>query len=150
MFDDGGGADGGVYDSTQEFAVQVVPVNEAPVFRLAASTVLVNEDSCGDMQAVTTDRLEVAGCGAGGARQHNVGAFAQAISLGRFEDGLEECDEKPVSECEDQVGNFTVEAVDDAIAAGVFSERPAISWPDGALTFALQVRETNRLLMKGS
>ena len=148
LFDDGGDQNWAEHNSTQEFSVEVMPVNEAPVFRLAASVVTVQEDSCGSQDAYASDTFVVSPCETPGSRVHSIRGFAQSISLGRYENGPGECEANPVSECESQTGNFTVVSIDPAFAALVFDVKPYIEWPSGDMHFELQEHGFGRVELR--
>ena len=159
IMDNGGTEFGGITFSEQEVYIKVLPVNDAPSFRLSAGNLQVNEDS----SCFTDVALEVGFTGDLTNKNcslnvetydHTIENFVTAISLGPWENSEDECHPilcntsetggcprfpAAVSGCESQTGHFTVLPQDVQTATYLFGSggMPTISF-DGTLRFKTQ------------
>jgi len=120
LSDDGGGGVESFFDTLE---LEILPVNNAPTFRLGMSTVYASER--GDASSKRTVLQN----------------FADAVYLGPWEDSrLNECLQTNI-ECEQQRGNFVVTTTTSNISALIFEDN---GWPEilsnGTLTFTLRLR----------
>ena len=109
--------------------LHILPVNNAPTFRLRVSTVYANErqDVCCDLFIL-----------------HD---FIAALSLGPWEDAdAPEC--QSGIECERQQGRFVVTSRDPDVSSRLFELPPRI-YPNGTLVLALKVRANSELFGTG-